>query len=108
MACIILMVTYSEVYPRTYKKSVQLPAGIAEQLHQPVVTNISDCYESFLIRGSLFPAYEYPGYLRSSARCRERIQPAPIIKRPNTMNVQLSGVFSDRKLAAESTPTLSP
>ncbi len=44
----------------------------------------------------------------SSSRCLVISQPAPAITTPITMKAQLSVVFSDRKLAAESTPTMKP
>lgn len=91
---------------RPGKKLVQLPTNLHAAPAPTGSTNIQIRY--LLIRGSYFPAFAFRVYLRSSAVCRENIQPAATISTPATIMVQLSVMFSDKKLAADPTPTLSP
>ncbi len=91
--------------PVATTKPVQ-PPRFREPLHRQVV-RIFRFYETVLIRDSLRPGGCYRVYA-SSARCRASSQPAQIMATPRTRRVHALVAFSDRKLAADPTPTTSP
>ena len=70
-------------------------------------TNFQIAMKRYSFAAPFVPVFAYR-VSASSARCLDISQPAPTIATPKISKPQTPMVFSDRKLAADPTPTMSP